>query len=97
MLLVPLADIDKGQEWEEDVEHMSKLAALLPGRDLRRVCLLIEIVDATVEPVTVAIDMKFFEVTELVLRMVLQVVSDDLVFLCGLRFVLKSISRHEAR
>ena len=97
VLLVALADIDQGKEGEKNVEHMSKLASLFPWRNLRRIGLLIEVVDTTVEPVTVAIDVELLEVTELILRVVLQVVRDDLIFLSRLRLVLESIGSHQAR
>ena len=96
MLLVARAKDGEAEEGEKDEEHVSELAALLPRRDLSRVRLFIKVVNATVEPVTVAINMEFFEVTELVLRMMLQVMSNDLILLSRLRLVLKSISCHHS-
>ena len=96
MVLVAVRDDGEAEEGQEDEEHVAQLASLLPRRDLSRVCLLIKIVNATVQPVTVPIDMEFVEVTEFVQRMVFQIVNDNLVLFCRLRLVLKSIGSHHS-
>jgi len=96
MLLVAAAEDGEAEEGEHDEKHVAELATLLPRRDLSRVSLLSEVVNATVEPVTVPVNMEFFEITELVLRMVLQVMSNDLILLSRLGLVLKSISCHDS-
>ena len=81
MVLVVLAHPVERDEGKEHVEHVTELAAHLPWRDLSRVRLLVQIVDATVQPVSVAINVELLEVSELVEWMVLQIVRLDLVVL----------------
>ena len=49
------------------------------------------------KPVTVAVNMGFVEVTELVKGMVFQIVCDDLILLGRLRLISESISSHNTR
>ena len=96
MVLVVLAHPVERDKWQKHVEHVTELAAHLPGWDLGGVSLLVQIVDATVQPVSVAINVELLEVSELVERMVLQVVRLDLVVLWRLRLILEPILRHQA-
>ena len=97
VLSVAPCHVEEGKEWQEYEEHVTELAALLPRRDLSRICLFIQVVDTTVEPVTVAIDMELFHVSELIHRMVLEIVGFDLVILGRLRLISISIFSHHAR
>ena len=97
VLSVAPCHVEEREEWQEYEEHVTKLAALLPRRDLSRICLFIQVVDTTVEPVTVAIDMELFHVSELIHRMVLEIVGHNLILLGRLRLIFESISSHQAR
>ena len=81
---------DKGEHWEQQVDHVVRLLAHLPRRDLTRVRLTLEIVGSSMKPVTIAIDMKFVEVSEFVGGVMLQVVRLDLIILAYLRLVHES-------
>ena len=97
VVLVAGDDQEQTHEGEEDVEHVANLATLLPGADLSWVSLLAQVVNTSVKPVTVAINMELLEVSELVQRVVLQVVSHNLVLFCGLWLVLESVGSHDTR
>ena len=96
MVLVAVADDGEAEEGKENEEHVTELAALLPWGNLGRVSILVQIVNATVQPVTVTIDMELVEVTELVQRMVFQVVSHNLILFSGLGLILESVSSHQS-
>ena len=96
VLSVAPCHVEEGKEWQEYEEHVTKLAALLPRRDLSRVCLFIQVVDTAVEPVTVAIDMELIHISELILRMVLEIVGHNLILLGRLRLIFESVSSHQA-
>ena len=99
VLLVALVNEEERQEGEQHVEHVAELAALLPGRDTgwERISLFAEVVNTAMQPVAIAIDMEFLEVTELIQGMVLEVVSDNLVLFLRLRFILEPILGHDSR
>ena len=97
VLSVAPCHVEEGEEWQEYEEHVTKLAALLPWRDLSRICLFIQVVNTTMEPVTVAIDMELVHVSELVHGMVLEIVGHNLILLSRLRLIFESISSHQAR
>ena len=97
MLLIGESKEPEADEWEEDKEEMAKLVAILPGRDLARISLLTEVVDATVQPVTIGVDMELFKVTEFVQRMMLEVVGFDLIIFGGLGLISISIVGNCAR
>ena len=76
---------------------MAELVTVLPGRYLLRISLLAEVVDTTVQPVTIGIDMELFKVTEFVQRMMLEVVGFDLIIFGGLGLISISIVGNQAR
>jgi len=86
-----------GQEGQEDEEQVAKLTALLPRRDLTWVRLLVQVVDSTVQPMPIAVDVELLKVPELVHRVMLQVMRHDLVLLGRLRLVFETVLRHDAR
>ena len=63
---------------------------MLPRRDLARVGLLEEIVNAVVKPVTIAVDMELLKVSEFIERVMLQIVRHDLILLLRLRFIFEA-------
>jgi hypothetical protein len=85
--LVHIADADEGEKGEQNEHHVADFAALLPRRNLCWVSLSVVVLSAAVKPVTVRVNMIFLQVAELVKRVVLQVMSNDLVFLLGLRLI----------
>ena len=96
MGLVSGANEPEAKEGKEHVKVVTEFAALLPRRDFTWVGLSSEIVYATVQPVTVTIDMEFFQISELIKRMVLQIVGHNLILLCGLGLILETISSHDS-
>ena len=97
MLLIGESKEPEADEWEEDKEEMAKLVTILPRRDLARISLLAEVVDTTVQPVTIGVDMELFKVTEFVQRMMLEVVGFDLIIFGGLGLISISIVGNCAR
>ena len=97
MLLVVFANPVERNHGQEHVEHVTKLAAHLPGRDLRWVRFLVQVVDATMQPMSISIDVELLEVSELVQGVVLQVVRLDLVVVSWLWLVFEPVLCHEAR
>ena len=97
MLLIGCSKEPEADEWEEDKEEMAELVTVLPGRDLARISLLTEVVDTTVQPVTIGVDMELFKVTEFVQRMMLEVVGFDLIIFGGLGLISISIVGNRAR
>ena len=70
---------------------MANFVTLVPWVDLTWIRLITQIVNSTVKPVTIAIDMELIEVTEFVEWVVLEVVDLDLILLCGLRLIIKPV------
>ena len=68
---------------------MVELASHFPGRDLSWVSFRLEVVGSSVEPMSIAINVKLIEVSELVEGMVLQVMGLNLLILGGLWLVLE--------
>ena len=66
-------------------------AALFPGRNFGGVGLSVVVVTSSMQPVTVAVNMELFQVTEFVLWMVFQIVGHDLLVVCGLWLVSEPI------
>ena len=97
MLLIGESKEPEADEWEEDKEEMAELVTVLPGRDLARISLLTEVVDTTVQPVTIGVDMELFKVTEFVQRVMLEVVGFDLIIFRGLGLISISIVGNRAR
>ena len=91
MRLVAISNEPEAKDGQEDKEKVAYLVTLVPRTDLAWVRLISQVVDSTMEPVTIAIDMELLEVTELVERVMLEIVDNNLVLLCRLGFVLKSI------
>ena len=96
MRLVAVADEPEAEDGQEDEEQVADLVALVPGVDLAWVRLVAQIVNSAVQPVAIAVNMEFFEVTELIEWVMLQVVHNDLVLLCGLRLILKPVLGHQS-
>ena len=96
MSLVTVANEPEAKDGEEDEEQVAQLVSLMPWMDLTWVCLVEQIVNSTVKPVTIAIDMEFIEVTELIEGVVLQVVNNDLILFCGLWLILETVLSHES-
>ena len=96
MSLVTVANEPEAKDGEEDEEQVAQLVSLMPWMDLTWVGLIEQIVNSTVKPVTIAIDMEFIEVTELIEGVVLQVVNNDLILFCGLWLILKTVLSHES-
>ena len=97
MLLIGESKEPEADEWEEDKEEMAELVTIFPGRDLARISLLAEVVDTTVQPVTIGVDMELFKVTEFVQRVMLEVVGFDLIIFGGLGLISISIVGNRAR
>ena len=78
---------------------MAHFVALLPRRDAAgvRVGFFAQVVHTAMQPVAIAVDMELFEVSELVQRVVLQVVDLDLVILAGLGLVRITVQGLESR
>ena len=96
MSLVTVANEPEAKDGEEDEEQVAQLVSLMPWMDLTWVSLIEQIVNSTVKPVTIAIDMEFIEVTELIEGVVLQVVNNDLILFCGLWLILETVLSHES-
>ena len=96
MSLVTVANEPEAKDGEEDEEQVAQLVSLMPWVDLTWVGLIEQIVNSTVKPVTIAIDMEFIEVTELIEGVVLQVVNNDLILFCGLWLILETVLSHES-
>ena len=96
MSLVTVANEPEAKDGEEDEEQVAQLVSLMPWMDLTWVGLIEQIVNSTVKPVTIAIDMEFIEVTELIEGVVLQVVNNDLILFCGLWLILETVLSHES-
>ena len=96
MSLVTVANEPEAKDGEEDEEQVAQLVSLMPWMDFTWVCLVEQIVNSTVKPVTIAIDMEFIEVTELIEGVVLQVVNNDLILFCGLWLILETVLSHES-
>ena len=94
--LVAVADEPEAQDGQEDEEQVADLVALVPGVDLAWVRLVAQIVDSAVQPVAIAVNMEFVEVTELIEWVMLQVVHNDLVLLCRLWLILKPVLGHQS-
>ena len=94
--LVAVADEPEAQDGQEDEEQVADLVTLVPGVDLAWVRLVAQIVNSAVQPVAIAVNMEFFEVTELIEWVMLQVVHNDLVLLRGLRLILKPVLGHQS-
>ena len=95
--LVAIPNEPEAEDGQEDKEQVTDLVTLVPWADLARVSLVAQIVHSAVKPVTIAVHMELLEVSELVERVMLEVVHDDLVLLGGLRLVLEAILRDQAR
>ena len=93
---VAVADEPEAQDGQEDEEQVANLVTLVPGVDLAWVRLVAQIVNSAVQPVAIAVNMEFFEVTELIEWVMLQVVHNDLVLLCRLRLILKPVLGHQS-
>ena len=91
VLLVASAEEGEAEEGQHDHEGVANLATLFPWRDLTWVGLVAQIVNSSVKPVTIAIDMEFIEVTELVEGVMLEVVDDNLVLFRRLGLILKPV------
>ena len=66
---------------------MIELASHFPGGDLSWISFRLEIIGSTVEPMSVAVNVEFIEVSKFVERMVLKVVGLDLLVFGGLWLV----------
>ena len=91
MSLVTVANEPEAKDGEEDEEQVAQLVSLMPWMDLTWVGLIEQIVNSTVKPVTIAIDLELVEVTEFVEWVVLEVVDHDLILLCRLWLILKPV------
>ena len=83
VFLVAVAEEPEGEDGHQNEDRVTQLAATLPRRNLPRVRLSVQIVNAAVQPVTVRIHMEFFIVFELVKRVVFEVVGLNLVIFGG--------------
>ena len=79
-----------GEKRESHEERMPDLRALFPGGLLAGVRFSLVVISTTVQPVSIAVDLKVIEVLELVERMVLHVVALNLVIFGRLRLILKA-------
>ena len=96
MAFVPITKLPEAHNGEQDEEHVANFAALFPWRDLTWVSFIAKVIDTTVKPVTIAIYMELLEVFELIQRVMLQVVSHDLVLFFGLRLIFETVLGDEA-
>ena len=95
MILVTIADKDETNNGEENEEHVADLAAHLPGRNVTGVSLFSDVINTSVKPVTIAVDMEFFEVTELIERVMFQIVGNDLVLFLRLGLIVETVLGHD--
>ena len=95
MILVTIADKDETNDGEENEEHVADLAAHLPGRNVTGVSLFSDVINTSVKPVTIAVDMEFFEVTELILWVMFQIVGHDLVLFLRLGLIVETVLGHD--
>ena len=80
-------------EWEnreEQINHVIEFAAHFPSWNLSWVSLRLEVISSSVKPMSVSINVKFIEVSELVERVMFQIMILDLVIFSNFRFVFKS-------
>ena len=75
MFLVLVSEPVEGDEWEDEVEGVAKLGAHLPGRDLCGVGLSVPVIGTSVKPMAIVVYMEVFQVTELIQRVMLQVMN----------------------
>ena len=97
MRLVAVCNKREAKDGQDDQEHVTELAALMPRVDITGVRLISQMVDSLVKPVAIGVDVSLVEVTELVHGVVLKVVHNDHVFFRGLRLVFEPVRGHDAR
>ena len=73
VLLVLATKEYEGKDWERKVDHMVELATHLPNRELTWISLRLEVIGSSVEPVSIWVDLKLTEISELIHRMVLEI------------------------
>jgi len=61
----------KSKNWEEKVDTVPELATHFPSRDLAWVGFTLEVICSTMEPMSKAINVMFFKVSELIKWMML--------------------------
>ena len=83
---------DERECGEEQIERVMLLASSFPGRDLGGVSFSVVEIDSSVKPMPIVINMIIVESSELVHRMVLQVVNLDHLILSRLTFILVSLN-----
>ena len=81
MRLVAVSNEPEAQNGQEDEEKMANFVALVPWTDLTWVRLIAQIINSAMEPVTIAINMELLEITELIQRVMLEIMHDDLIIL----------------
>ena len=89
--LVAVSNEPEAQNRQEDKEKMANFVSLVPWTDLTWVSLIAQIINSAMKPMTIAIDMELLEITELIQRVMLEIVHDDLIVLWGLWLVLETI------
>ena len=90
LLFILSTEESEGKEWEEHVNTVVELATHFPRRDLSLICLTIEVIGSSMEPVSIRVDIKLSKVSEFVHRMVLEVVVLNLVIFPWWCFVFKT-------
>ena len=81
MCLVAVSNEPEAQNRQEDKEKMANFVSLVPWTDLTWVSLIAQIINSAMKPMTIAIDMELLEITELIQRVMLEIVHDDLIVL----------------
>ena len=89
---VLVSEPDEGEEGEEQKERVMFLASGFPGRDLGGVSFSYVEINTSVEPMSVVINMEVVKNSELIHRMVLEVVNLDHFVFSGLTLILVSLS-----
>ena len=89
---VLVSEPDEGEEGEEQKERVMFLASGFPGRDLGGVSFSVVEINTSVEPMSVVINMEVVKNSELIHRMVLEVVNLDHFVFSRLTLILVSLS-----
>ena len=84
-----ISEKHKCENWEREINGVIELASHFPGGDLSWISFRLEVVGSSVEPMSIAVNVKLIEVSELVEGMVLQVMGLNLLILGGLWLVLE--------
>jgi len=75
MLLILVAEEVQRENGEDQEEGVRQLGTHFPRGDLSGIGLSVPVVGASMEPVTVVVNVELLEIAELIQRMMLQVVN----------------------